>query len=201
MPEIEPAARHHTGVAEPIGDAPEALLKGVRPRNEKAAAALALYDRRARLAIVLSALLPLAIAPEPGNWVSVAIGIVSWSVFVVDFVVHERLIEHYLSTRLGRFDLAIVVLTAPWFLLPGTLSGGGIIVVLRLARVARLVVASKGARQLFSRLGRVAVVATSVMVVGAMVAYYADHPTNPEFATFGDSLWWAIVRKRRDKPA
>jgi voltage-gated potassium channel len=25
------------------------------------------------------------------------------------------------------------------------------------------------------------------------VAYYAEHPTNPEFATFGDSLWWGIV--------
>jgi voltage-gated potassium channel len=66
-------------------------------------------------------------------------------------------------------------------------------VVLRLARVARLVIASKGARQLFDRLGRVALVAGSVMVAGAVAAYYAEHPVNPEFATFGDSLWWAIV--------
>lgn len=34
------------------------------------------------------------------------VGIVSWLVFVVDFVVHERLLEHYLSTRLVKFDLA-----------------------------------------------------------------------------------------------
>ena len=28
---------------------------------------------------------------------------------------------------------------------------------------------------------------------GSLVAYYAEHPTNPEFATFGDALWWGIV--------
>lgn len=193
IPGIERAAGHHVRVTEPIDDGSGPLLKGIRPKNDKAAAALALYDQRARIPIVLSALLPLVVVPEPGNWVSVAIGIVSWVVFVVDFVVHERLIEHYLSTGLGKFDLTIVVLTAPWFLLPGSVSGGGIIVVLRLARVARLVVASKPARQLFERIGRVAVVAGSVMLVGSVVAYYAEHPTNPEFATFGDSLWWAIV--------
>jgi len=163
------------------------------PLDENAAATLASYDRRTRLPIVLSALLPLVIAPEPGNPVSVAIGIVSWVVFLMDFVVHERLLRHYLGTRRGAFDLAIVVLTAPWFLLPGTVSGGGIIVVLRLARVARLLIATKGARQLFSRLGRVVLVAGSVMVAGAVAAYYAEHPLNPEFATFGDSLWWAVV--------
>jgi voltage-gated potassium channel len=25
------------------------------------------------------------------------------------------------------------------------------------------------------------------------VAYYAEHPSNPEFANFGDALWWGIV--------
>jgi len=194
VPGIRPAARHHTGVAESIDtvSAPPMVKRGA-PNNAKAAAALARYDRIARLPLVLSALLPLVIAPEPGNPVSVAIGILSWVVFVVDFVVHERLLRRYLGTRRGVFDLAIVVLTAPWFLLPGSISGGGIIVVLRLARVARLVIASKGARQLLDRLGRVALVAGSVMVAGAVAAYYAEHPVNPEFATFGDSLWWAIV--------
>ena len=94
---------------------------------------------------------------------------------------------------MGRFDLAIVVLTAPWFLLPGATAGGGFIVVLRLARLARLLVGSRGLRQLISRLGQVALVAVSVMVGGAVIAYYAEHPVNPEFATFGDSIWWSIV--------
>lgn len=190
---IEVAGRHDTGVAEPIDDVSGSLPRRGEPRDESAAAAIATYNRWARLPIVLSALLPLVIPPEPGNPVSVAIGIVSWVVFLVDFVVHERLLRHYLGTRRGVFDLAIVVLTAPWFLLPGTVTGGGIIVVLRLARVARLLIASKGARQLFARLGRVAVVAGSVMIAGAVAAYYAEHPVNPEFATFGDALWWAVV--------
>jgi voltage-gated potassium channel len=39
--------------------------------------------------------------------------------------------------------------------------------------------ASRGARSLFDRLGRVAVVAGGVLVTGSLVAYYAEHPTNP----------------------
>src|SRR5262245_6055250 len=53
--------------------------------------------------------------------------------------------------------------------------------------------AGKGARRLFERLGRVAVIAIAVVVIGAAAAYRAEHPSNPEFATFGDSLWWAIA--------
>ena len=180
-------------VTEPIDDTSSPLVKVGIPRDAKAAAALARYDRRAPLPLILSAVLPLVVAPQPGNPVSVIIGVASWAVFVVDFVVHERLLRRYLGTRLGKFDLLIVILTAPWFLLPGTWPGGGLVVLLRLARLARLVVASKRARQLFDRIGRVAVVAVSVMSAGAVVAYYAEHPVNPEFATFGDSLWWSIV--------
>ncbi len=182
-----------TRVTEPANPESAPVIKGARPRDAKAAAALDRYDGRARLPLVLSAVLPLVVAPETGHPVSIAIGIVSWLVFVVDFAVHARYIDRYIGTHLGQFDLAIVILTAPWFLLPGAVQGGGIIVVLRLARLARLVVASKKARLLFSRVGRVAIVAGSVMIVGAMVAYYAEHPTNDEFATFGDSIWWAIV--------
>ena len=31
------------------------------------------------------------------------------------------------------------------------------------------------------------------MFIGAAVAYRAEHPTNPGFATYGDALWWAVV--------
>ena len=176
-------------MTEQIDDRSGPWLNAGTPRDARAAAALARYDARAPIPLVLSAVLPLVVAPQPGNPVSVVIGVLSWAVFVV----HERLLQRYLSTRLGKFDLLIVLLTAPWFLLPGAVGGGGIIVILRLTRLARLVVASKRARQLFDRIGRVAIVAVSVMTAGAVVAYYAEHPVNPEFATFGDSLWWAIV--------
>jgi len=36
-------------------------------------------------------------------------------------------------------------------------------------------------------------VAVGVLITASLVAYYAEHPTNPEFATIGDALWWGIV--------
>jgi len=30
-------------------------------------------------------------------------------------------------------------------------------------------------------------------LLASLVAYGAEHPKNPEFATFGDALWWGIV--------
>lgn len=162
------------------------------PRSAAAGLRLDDYERRIRVPIVLSAVLPLLIVPQQGHPVSVAIGILTWLVFLVDYVVHRRLLQDYGTTRLGRFDLAIVVLTAPWFLLPGA-SAGGLVVVLRLARLVRLVVASRAATALVARLGRVGIVAASIMGVCALVAFLAERPVNPEFATFGDALWWALV--------
>jgi voltage-gated potassium channel len=88
----------------------------------------------------------------------------------------------------------VVIATAPWFLFPGA-QAGQLVVLLRLARLVRLLMATKGARRLFQRLGRVALAAVGVVVVvaGSLVAYHAEHPTNPGFATVGDSLWWGIV--------
>jgi voltage-gated potassium channel len=85
-----------------------------------------------------------------------------------------------------------VIATAPWFLLPGA-QATQLAVLLRLARLARLVMATRGARRLLERLGWVAAAAGGVVVVSSLVAYHAEHPTNPEFATVGDSLWWGIV--------
>ena len=66
-------------------------------------------------------------------------------------------------------------------------------ILIRFARVARVVMATRGARRLFERLGAVALVAIGVVVLGAAVGYRAEHATNPEFKTFGDTLWWSIV--------
>jgi voltage-gated potassium channel len=59
--------------------------------------------------------------------------------------------------------------------------------------VLRIVVVSPRARRLFGNLGRVGGVAAGVPVVASLVAYFAEHPTNPEFATVGDAFWWGIV--------
>jgi voltage-gated potassium channel len=162
------------------------------PRSERDAAFLERFDARMRLPIIVSAVLPLIVTPGPDDWLDIVVGVASWLVFLVDYVVHARHLERYGRTRLGRFDLFVVAVTAPWFLLPGG-HAGGFVVVLRLARLARVVMASRGARRLFQRLGRVAAVAIGIVLVASLVAYYAEHPVNPEFATFGDALWWGIV--------
>ena len=163
-----------------------------QPRSERDAAFLERFGARMRLPIIVSAILPLIVVPESNDWVGAVIGIATWLVFLLDYVVHARHLEHYGRTGFGRFDLFVVIATAPWFLLPGA-QAGGLVVLLRLARLARLAMATKGSRRLFDRLGRIAIVAGGVLVTGSLVAYYAEHSTNPEFATVGDALWWGMV--------
>jgi voltage-gated potassium channel len=145
-----------------------------------------------RIPIIVSAILPLVVVPESSGWLGVVVGITTWLVFLLDYVVRTRCTVRYWRTGYGIFDLVVVVLTAPWFLLPGA-QAGRFVVLLRLARLARVIVATGNSRRLFQRLGRVAAVAISVVVVASLITYYAEHPTNPEFATVGDSLWWGIV--------
>jgi voltage-gated potassium channel len=163
-----------------------------QPRTEAAAAFLDRYDRRMRIPIIVSAILPLVIIPESNGWVGVVVGVATWLVFLADYVVHRHYLDHYGRTWFGRFDLVVVLATAPWFLIP-SVQGGQFVVALRLARLVRLVVATKGSRRLFERLGRVAILAVGVLVLASLVAYHAEHPTNPEFANVGDALWWGIV--------
>jgi len=180
--------RHDRGVT----DAPAAVQKG-QARSPADAEALARFNQRMAVPLVISAVVPLFLLPGGAYpFLAAAVFIVSWLVFLVDLVVHERRLVNYLGTWLGRFDLLVVVLTAPWFLIVGT-GGGKFVILIRLARVARVLMATVGARRLFKRLGAVALVAVGVIVVGAAVAYRAEHATNPEFKTFGDALWWAIV--------
>jgi len=167
-------------------------LRPGQPKSEASAAFLARFDRVMRLPIIISAILPLIVVPNSSGWPGIVVGVVTWLVFLVDYVVRTRHVVHYGRTGYGRFDLVVVILTAPWFLLPGA-QPGRFVVLLRLARLVRLVVASRGSRRLFSRLGRVAIFALGITFFGSVVAYYAEHPTNPEFKTFGDSLWWGVV--------
>ncbi|HWS44411.1 MAG TPA: ion transporter [Acidimicrobiia bacterium] len=163
------------------------------PRSAADADALTKFNQRTAFPLVLAAVIPLFLLPGGAYPVlSAIVFIAAWLVFVVDFVVHERRLVHYLLTWLGRFDLAVVVLTAPWFLLIGP-SNSKFLLLIRLARMSRVLMATRGAERLFKRLGRVALIAVIVVFVGAAVGYRAEHATNAGFATFGDALWWAIV--------
>jgi uncharacterized protein YqgC (DUF456 family) len=158
-----------------------------QPRSERDAAFLKRYNARMQVPIIVSAILPLIVVPESGDWVAVVIGVVTWLVFLVDYVAHARHIERYGRTGVGRFDLFVVIATAPWFLLPGA-HPGQFVVLLRLARLARLVMASKGSRRLFDRLGRVTLVAGGVVVIASLVAYHAEHPGQPRVRHGGRRL-------------
>jgi voltage-gated potassium channel len=171
------------------------LAFGGELRSPDDAARLAAYERRAYLPLVLSAILPIIVAASrlsTDSWVFIVINIASWIMFIVDLAVHMRYIRGYARTHLGVFDIAVVVLTAPWFLIPA-LAGSEFLVLARLARLVRLLFVSKRARRVTSQLGKVGLFAVGMLLFCSWMAYVAEHPTNPDFATFGDALWWGIV--------
>src|SRR5262249_59454065 len=120
------------------------------------------------------------------------VGVVTWLVFLFDYVVHTRRLVRYRRTRVGRFDLFVVVATAPWFLIPGA-GAVQFAALLRLARLARLVMATKGARRLFERLGRVAGVAGGGGVLRSPGALYPRHPPHPRVPPLRRPPSWGIL--------
>jgi len=164
-------------------------------RSPEARERLKEHERRIYIPLLLSALLPIVVAASRSatdSRVSIVVNVIAWFVFVYDLLVHIRLERHYLRTKVGVFDLVVVILTAPWFLIPG-FGGSQILMFARLARLVRLFFVSKGARQLGRRLGSVGLFAVAMLLFCTWMAYIGEHPTNPEFATYGDSLWWGVV--------
>jgi voltage-gated potassium channel len=121
------------------------------------------------------------------------VGLGSWIVFVVDLIMQRRIDPEYLRRRNGRIDLAIVLLTFPYYLISGLGNGTAILLLARLARVVRVFLATSGLRRFAARLGKVVVIAALIVVLASLAAYQAEHATNSEFATVGDALWWGIV--------
>ncbi len=151
------------------------------------------WQDRWNLPIILAALVPLFVTSPKAHWVQVAVGLGSWLVFVIDLVVQRRIVPDYLHRRPGKIDLGIVLLTFPYYLIPGLSGASAILLLARLARVARVLLATAGLRRFATRFGKVALVAGLVVLIAALAAYQAEHKTNPDFATVGDSLWWGIV--------
>jgi voltage-gated potassium channel len=164
------------------------------PRSPADAARLAAFEQRMNIPILISAILPIIISFGPDDDVFfVAVMAVTWGVFIADYVVHMRLLRGYARSRRGMFDLAVVFLTAPWFLIPG-LGGSQFVALARLARLARIAkVSDGGVRRLIQQLGRVGLYTLLLVVACAYVAYQVERPVNDQFADFGDSVFWAIV--------
>jgi len=155
--------------------------------------ALDRWHRRANLPILVAAVVPLVVTSPNVRAVAIVVGLGSWLVFLVDLVVQRRIVPGYLHSRNGRIDLTIVVITFPYYLIPGAGSYTAILAVARLARVARVLMATRGLRRLARQLGKVASIAGVMLVICSLAAYEAEHKTNPEFGSIGDAFWWGIT--------
>lgn len=157
---------------------------------------LAAWERRMNPWIIAAAIVPIVVGLTPKGRANPAVWLdsVSWLIFVADFVVHLWWRRRYLRSRLGIFDLTIVVLTAPWYLVPGL----GNIRVLGLARLGRLarvfVVSSKSRmlRELGDRLGHAALYSIVLIACCSFVVLEVE-PASSGYENYGDALWWGVV--------
>ncbi len=145
------------------------------------------------LPILLAAFIPLFVTSPKSRAIELFVGIGSWLVFVVDLIVQIRIDRQYLHRRNWKIDLAIVIITTPIYLLSGVSGGSAVLLLARLGRVVRVLIATAGLRRFAQRLGKVALIAGAVVTIASLAAYGAEHPTNPGFATVGDAFWWGIV--------
>lgn len=158
-------------------------------------ARLAAWERKTTGWIIVAAVLPIATAfgPDDDTMFKNTINVVCWLVFLVDLIVHMRLMPGYLRTGRGKFDLVIVLITAPWFIFFGGTSK--FILVARLARLGRIVMASTRSRKLkhlANQLGNVALYALGLVLACALIVKTVEPPSSG-FTTYGDAVWWAFV--------
>ena len=167
----------------------------LKPDPDGRAQRLRAWEKRTNSWIIVSALLPIATAfgPVDQSVFKNVINMACWLVFLVDLLVHMRLSDRYLRTGRGRFDLAIVLITAPWFIITG--GNSQFVVVARLARLGRVIMASSRSnklKHLANQLGSVAIYALGLVLVCALIEH-AVEPPESGFTTYGDSVWWGFV--------
>jgi voltage-gated potassium channel len=165
-------------------------------REERNARRLERWEEATAPIIVVAAILPVAVSltergqASPAEWLD----LVSWGVFIADLVVHVWLKPGYLRSRLGVFDLTIVVLTAPWYFIPG-LDEARFLQLARLGRLGRVFVASsRGSvvRDLGRRLGHASIYSLALIVCCSIVVRSVE-PATTGIDTFGDAFWWSLV--------
>ena len=159
------------------------------PRDRK----LATWEKRTTPAIIVAALVPIAtaFAKDPTSVLNDTINVVCWLVFFVDLVVHMRLRPGYLRTGRGKFDLAIVVITAPWFLFVST--SAHFVVLARLARLGRVIMASTRSnklKHLGNQLGSASLYALGMIVACSILVKALNES---QFPSYGDAVWWGFV--------
>jgi voltage-gated potassium channel Kch len=153
------------------------------------------WQRRSLPLIALAAILPLlTIADNTRSANIVVIVWLSWLVFLVDLVVSLVDDRRYLRRPVGWLDLGIVIVTFPWYLLPGV-SGGVIVTIARLARLARVAVLGMRVVPVRRLIRRLATTAGFILVftfVASAVVYDIEKGADG-FTSFGQSLWWGAM--------
>ena len=158
---------------------------------------LADWDRKSKPLIVAAAVAPILVGLIFGDVVTslhAVVDTVSWLIFMTDLWVRRSIDRHYLRSGSGIFDMAIVILTLPWYLIPGV-GAAQFMSVFRLARLVRLVTATGlGMKTLrvLRRLGTLGIWLAATSGLAALIVMRAE-PAEAGFETFGDALWWAMV--------
>jgi voltage-gated potassium channel len=157
---------------------------------------MALWERQTRWWIILAALAPFVSRLVPGDTsaLNLAVDLGTWVVFAVDFAVHLRIDRSYWRGGRGVFDISILVLTFPWYVVPGV-GGTAFTIVFRWARLARLLFAGETGRRLLGslrRLGTLGIVLAFSSVLSALIVL-RNEPAESGFDNLGDALWWAMV--------
>jgi voltage-gated potassium channel len=154
------------------------------------------WERRTRWVIVTAALAPFVVrlAPLPSFDAYLAVDLITWAVFAFDLYMHIRISRSYAHSPRGLFDIAIVVLTFPWYVFP-SLGSTAFTMVFRWARVARLLFAGETGRRFTAalrRLGTLGIALTVTSLLSALIVMRHE-PAEAGFESFGDALWWAVV--------
>ena len=153
--------------------------------------------RRAQPFIIVAALAPFVVAmvaDSTRDTLFLFVDLASWGVFVGDYVIRNVIDRKYWKSGAGIFDLAIVLLTFPWYIMPFG-ANATFMSVFRIARIIRVFTAtSAGSRMgvILQRLGGLGIGLLVVSIFSALVVMNAEPPESG-FETFGDALWWATV--------
>lgn len=175
-------------------------ILGILPRRER----LARLDRRLDALVFVAALLSVPVAVQADTPVGILLvaDLVAWSIFVFEAVVKISAYGRraYLADRWNWIDLAIIFLSAPYYLMTGIPLMARLGSMARLARLVRIgLVAAKALRQGRSLLSRrnlpagAGITALATVLAAVVVYYFESRAGNQAFDSFADALWWSVV--------
>jgi voltage-gated potassium channel len=165
--------------------------------HRESPAKLEVWDERSKPLVAVAALAPfiaLAIIPDDLSAAFIVIDVVSWSVFLVDFVVRVVIWRKYPSTGNGIFDLSIVLLTFPWYIFP-VASSARFLSTFRIARLIKVMVSTKVMRRTAAvavRFGALGIWILGASLFSALVVLNVE-PASSGFEDFWDAIWWSVV--------